>query len=179
MPVPLLSRPPQPSLPNWANQLVNKPYLVEEVNEQLKAKVREDTTMCHVRCETASTRAPSCGMQRCADPASHACCTREWSMLPAGPLRRSCTTRQGLSTATVGDLVRRVRPELLQRPPVSMPFTAPPLPALQVRAKHLKATFPLVALVFCSRPRGAARATLQARGRQGPAGVRPAERCRS
>ena len=39
----LLSRPPQPSLPNWANQLVNKPYLVEEVNEQLKAKV---TTNC-------------------------------------------------------------------------------------------------------------------------------------
>ena len=35
----VLSRPPQPSLPNWANQLVNKPYLVEEVNEQLKAKV--------------------------------------------------------------------------------------------------------------------------------------------
>ncbi len=47
VPVPVLSRPPQPSLPNWANQLVNKPYLVEEVNEQLKAKVIEDDTPMH------------------------------------------------------------------------------------------------------------------------------------
>ena len=34
-----LRRPPQPNLPSWASQLLNKPYLVEEVNEQLKAKV--------------------------------------------------------------------------------------------------------------------------------------------
>ena len=52
MPVLVLSRPPQPSLPNWANQLVNKPYLVEEVNEQLKAKVRDKPTIFHVRCTT-------------------------------------------------------------------------------------------------------------------------------
>ena len=39
MPLVMRRRPPQPGLPSWANQLVNKPYLVEEVNEQLKAKV--------------------------------------------------------------------------------------------------------------------------------------------